>query len=42
MVKPFAQLHHLCIVVHDIDRAQRYYESVGIGPWRDYLSVFSR
>jgi catechol 2,3-dioxygenase-like lactoylglutathione lyase family enzyme len=36
MVKPLAKLHHLCVVVHDIDRAQRYYESVGIGPWHDY------
>ena len=36
MVRPFSKLHHLCIVVHDIDRAQRYYESVGIGPWHDY------
>jgi catechol 2,3-dioxygenase-like lactoylglutathione lyase family enzyme len=36
MVKPFAKLHHLCVVVHDIDRAQRYYESLGIGPWIEY------
>jgi catechol 2,3-dioxygenase-like lactoylglutathione lyase family enzyme len=33
---PFAKLHHLCVVVEDIERAQRYYESVGIGPWHDY------
>lgn len=32
----FGRLHHLCVVVHDIDRAQAYYESVGIGPWHDY------
>jgi catechol 2,3-dioxygenase-like lactoylglutathione lyase family enzyme len=32
----FERLHHLCVVVHDIDRAQAYYESVGIGPWHDY------
>jgi catechol 2,3-dioxygenase-like lactoylglutathione lyase family enzyme len=36
MSAPFTNLHHLCIVVHDIDRAQSYYESVGIGPWHDY------
>ena len=32
----FTKLHHICIVVADIDRAQRYYESVGIGPWTEY------
>ena len=30
------KLHHVCIVVHDIARAQAYYESIGIGPWEDY------
>ena len=32
----FQKLHHLCIVVHDIDKAQAYYESIGIGPWESY------
>ena len=32
----FTKLHHICVVVADIDRAQRYYESVGIGPWVQY------
>jgi methylmalonyl-CoA/ethylmalonyl-CoA epimerase len=32
----FGRLHHLCVVVGDIDRAQAFYESVGIGPWHDY------
>ena len=36
MTGPFSRLHHVCVVVHDIDRAQAYYESVGIGPWHDY------
>ncbi|MEO7070568.1 MAG: VOC family protein [Nostocoides sp.] len=36
MNTPFHELHHICLVVHDIDRTQAYYESVGIGPWRDY------
>jgi catechol 2,3-dioxygenase-like lactoylglutathione lyase family enzyme len=35
-VSAFDRLHHLCVVVHDIDRAQAYYESLGIGPWHDY------
>lgn len=32
----FGKLHHVCIVVHDIDRTQAYYESIGIGPWIAY------
>jgi catechol 2,3-dioxygenase-like lactoylglutathione lyase family enzyme len=36
MTTPFRQLHHICIVVHDIDKAQAYYESIGIGPWQEY------
>ena len=32
----FGRLHHLCVVVGDIDRAQAFYESLGIGPWHDY------
>ncbi len=33
---PFSKPHHLCIVVRDIDKTKRYYESIGIGPWMDY------
>ncbi|MGH8961905.1 MAG: VOC family protein [Jatrophihabitantaceae bacterium] len=33
---PFRQLHHICIVVHDVDRSVAYYQSIGIGPWQDY------
>lgn len=32
----FQKLHHICIVVHDIDRTQAWYESIGIGPWSAY------
>ncbi len=32
----FDKLHHVCIVVHDIDRAQSQYEAMGIGPWEAY------
>jgi len=32
----FDKLHHVCIVVHDIDKAQAYYESIGMGPWEAY------
>ncbi len=36
MSTPFRQLHHICLVVHDIDKSQAYYESIGIGPWQQY------
>jgi methylmalonyl-CoA/ethylmalonyl-CoA epimerase len=36
MSTPFHQLHHICIVVHDLDNSAAYYESIGIGPWQDY------
>ncbi len=32
----FRHLHHLCIVVHDIDRAVASYAALGIAPWTDY------
>lgn len=32
----FNKVHHICLVVHDIDRTQACYESLGIGPWEDY------
>ena len=39
MTSPFRMVHHLCIVVHGIDRTIRYYESAGIGPWQAALSA---
>jgi catechol 2,3-dioxygenase-like lactoylglutathione lyase family enzyme len=36
MTVPFRQLHHVCIVVRDIDSAMAYYETLGIGPWEQY------
>lgn len=36
MTPMFQKLHHVCIVVHDIERAQGYYESISIGPWVAY------
>jgi catechol 2,3-dioxygenase-like lactoylglutathione lyase family enzyme len=35
----FRTLHHVCIVVSDIQAALAFYESVGIGPWVDYPSL---
>ncbi|NUR90267.1 MAG: hypothetical protein HOY71_39840, partial [Nonomuraea sp.] len=32
----FRQLHHVCVVVSDLDKAVAYYESLGVGPWYDY------
>ena len=41
---PFRVLHHICIVVRDIDRSVAYYESIGVGPWQDYppLTEYTR
>ena len=36
MSSVFDNLHHVCIVVHDIDKTQAYYESIGISPWIAY------
>ena len=36
MIDIFRKLHHVCIVVNDIQKAMEFYESVGIGPWYDY------
>ena len=33
---PFRQLHHICLVVRDLDKSVAFYESIGIGPWQDY------
>lgn len=35
----FKSLHHICIVVPDIDAAVAYYESIGVGPWTDFPSL---
>jgi methylmalonyl-CoA/ethylmalonyl-CoA epimerase len=39
----FRNLHHVCIVVKNIEDAVKYYESIGVGPWGDYppLSMYS-
>ncbi|MFT4266876.1 MAG: VOC family protein [Xenophilus sp.] len=36
MSHPFHQLHHVCIVVRDLERAVAWYEKHGMGPWKDY------
>ncbi|WUW10885.1 VOC family protein [Streptosporangium sp. NBC_01469] len=38
MTSPFRALHHVCIVVHDIEEAVEYYERLGIGPWSDFAN----
>ncbi|MFJ1612421.1 MULTISPECIES: VOC family protein [unclassified Streptomyces] len=35
---PFRDLHHICIVVRDMEESVRYYTSLGIGPWRDFAN----
>jgi len=36
MTPLFNKLHHVCIVVKDLDKAVAYYEALGVGPWFDY------
>jgi catechol 2,3-dioxygenase-like lactoylglutathione lyase family enzyme len=36
MSVPFRSLHHVCVVVHDLERAVAYYTALGVGPWFDY------
>ena len=36
MSGPFTKLHHLCLVVSDIERSVAYYEALGIGPFEVY------
>lgn len=35
----FHTLHHVCIVVRDLEQAVAYYQSMGIGPWTDFPSL---
>lgn len=39
MTPLFNKLHHICIVVHEIDKTQAYFESIGIGPWVEYPAL---
>ncbi len=32
-------MHHVCIVVEDLDKAVAYYESVGVGPCTNFPSL---
>ncbi len=33
---PFSNLHHISIVVRNIDEAVKFYTSIGIGPFEEY------
>jgi catechol 2,3-dioxygenase-like lactoylglutathione lyase family enzyme len=35
----FRTLHHVCVVVADIEQAEAAYVRMGIGPWHDYPSL---
>ncbi|MET4579359.1 VOC family protein [Ottowia thiooxydans] len=35
----FRSLHHVCIVVADLDSAIAHYQSLGIGPWKPFPSL---
>ncbi len=32
----FQTLHHVCIVVRDLEASIAFYESIGVGPWQPY------
>ncbi|WP_113436821.1 VOC family protein [Rhizobium sp. SYY.PMSO] len=36
MTEIFQHLHHVCIVVKNLEKTVAYYESLGFGPWFDY------
>ena len=36
MESPFSTLHHIAIVVRNIEEAIKFYTSIGIGPFEDY------
>jgi catechol 2,3-dioxygenase-like lactoylglutathione lyase family enzyme len=36
MTAIFDRLHHICIVVRDVEKVAAWYASIGVGPWRDY------
>ena len=36
---PFSTLHHISIVVRDINAAVKFYESIGIGPFESYPPI---
>lgn len=38
-VSLFKTLHHVCVIVRDMDKAVAYYESLGIGPWNQFPSL---
>jgi methylmalonyl-CoA/ethylmalonyl-CoA epimerase len=33
---PFNKIHHVCLVVEDMDKAVHYFESLGVTGWQDY------
>ena len=43
MTPPFDAVHHVCLVVPDIDAAVTFYEKIGIDGWQDFppLSAFT-
>ncbi len=36
MKSPFSKLHHLSVVVRNMEKAVEFYESIGIGPFEEY------
>jgi methylmalonyl-CoA/ethylmalonyl-CoA epimerase len=36
---PFSKLHHIAIVVRNMEKAIRFYTSIGVGPFEDYPTL---
>ena len=39
MNESFRNLHHVCVVVKDLDASVEFYDSIGVGPWEDFPSL---
>jgi len=38
---PFSKVDHIAIIVHDIEKATKYYESLGLGPFEPVTAALS-
>jgi len=38
---PFSKVDHIAIIVHDIEKATKYYESLGFGPFEPVTAALS-
>jgi methylmalonyl-CoA/ethylmalonyl-CoA epimerase len=36
---PFSNLHHIGLIVKDLEKAVKYYESIGMGPFKPFTAL---